>query len=89
MEEGEFYAIETFGSTGRGLVVEDLECSHYMKDFHAPHVPLRLPRAKKLLGHITKTFGTLAFCRRWLEREDGGSYTVNGNDVSLHIYLNS
>lgn len=23
MEEGEFYAIETFGSTGRGMVVED------------------------------------------------------------------
>ena len=27
------------------------------------------PRAKKLLAHINKTFGTLAFCRRWLERE--------------------
>ena len=25
MEEGEFYAIETFGSTGRGHVREDLE----------------------------------------------------------------
>eukprot|EP00357_Protocruzia_adherens_P036078 CAMPEP_0115044612 /NCGR_PEP_ID=MMETSP0216-20121206/47617_1 /TAXON_ID=223996 /ORGANISM="Protocruzia adherens, Strain Boccale" /LENGTH=31 /DNA_ID= /DNA_START= /DNA_END= /DNA_ORIENTATION= len=31
MEEGEYYAIETFGSTGKGYVVEDLECSHYMK----------------------------------------------------------
>ena len=31
MEEGEFYAIETFGSTGRGYVLEDMECSHYMK----------------------------------------------------------
>merc|ERR1712167_35153 len=57
MEEGEFYAIETFGSTGRGHVVEDLECSHYMKNFHAPHVPLRMPRAKKLLSHINKTLG--------------------------------
>jgi hypothetical protein len=28
---GEFYAIETFGSTGRGWVVEEGECSHYMK----------------------------------------------------------
>ena len=28
---GEFYAIETFGTTGRGWVVEDGECSHYMK----------------------------------------------------------
>lgn len=86
MEEGEFYAIETFGSTGRGYVVEDLECSHYMKNFDAPHVPLRLPSAKKLLNHINKTFGTLAFCRRWLERDDGGSYTVNGFGVSDLFY---
>lgn len=81
MEEGEFYAIETFGTTGRGFVHEEGECSHYMKDFNAPHVPLRLPRAKKLFSHISKTFGTLAFCRRWLEREDGGSFTVNGRTV--------
>jgi hypothetical protein len=33
MEEGELYAIETFGSTGKGLVVEDMECSHYAKNF--------------------------------------------------------
>ena len=87
MEEGEFYAIETFGSTGRGWVVEEGECSHYMKDFHAPHVPLRLPRAKKLLSHISKTYGTLAFCRRWLEREDGGSFTVNGRTGKQENYL--
>ena len=54
MEEGEFYAIETFGSTGRGYVHEDLECSHYMKEFHAGHVPLRLQRAKQLLATIDK-----------------------------------
>ena len=87
MEEGEFYAIETFGSTGRGWVVEEGECSHYMKDFHAPHVPLRLPKAKKLLSHISKTFGTLAFCRRWLERDDGGSFTVNGRTGKQENYL--
>jgi len=78
MEEGEFYAIETFGSTGRGYVVEDMECSHYMKTFNAPHVPLKMASSKKLLAHINKTFGTLAFCRRWLDREDGGSFTTNG-----------
>ena len=33
MKEGELFAIETFGSTGKGFVNEDLECSHYMKDF--------------------------------------------------------
>jgi methionyl aminopeptidase len=41
MEEGEFYAIETFGSTGKGWVNEDLECSHYMKNPDAARVPLR------------------------------------------------
>ena len=78
MEELELYAIETFGSTGRGEVTEDLECSHYMRNFDLDFAPLRLPRAKQLLGHINKTFGTLAFCRRWLERPDGGSTAVNG-----------
>jgi methionyl aminopeptidase len=87
MEEHELYAIETFGSTGRGYVIEDLECSHYMKRFDAPHVPLRMTSSKKLLSHITKTFGTLAFCRRWLEREDGGSATVNGTTGKQEKYM--
>ena len=41
MEEGESFAIETFGSTGRGHVIEEGECSHYAKVVDAPHVPLR------------------------------------------------
>lgn len=42
MEENEFYAIETFGSTGRGHVHDDMDVSHYMKNFDAPSfVPLR------------------------------------------------
>lgn len=68
MEEGEYFAIETFGSTGKGYVREDGEVSHYMKSFDAGHVPLRLPRAKALLATIDKNFGTLAFCRRYLDR---------------------
>ncbi|KAJ3671774.1 hypothetical protein LUZ60_007853 [Juncus effusus] len=68
MEEGEFYAIETFGSTGKGFVREDLECSIYMKDFEAGHIPLRLQKAKTLLNTINKNFSTLAFCRRYLDR---------------------
>ncbi|CAN1847941.1 Methionine aminopeptidase 2 [Linum perenne] len=68
MEEGEFYAIETFGSTGKGYVREDLECSHYMKTFDVGHVPLRMARSKQLLATIDKNFSTLAFCRRYLDR---------------------
>lgn len=33
MEEGEQYAIETFATTGKGIVWEEGECSHYMKRF--------------------------------------------------------
>lgn len=43
---------------------EDLETSHYMKNFDVGHVPLRLPRAKALLNVIDRNFGTLAFCKR-------------------------
>lgn len=49
---------------GKGYVREDLEVSHYMKNFDVGHVPLRLPRAKALLATIDRHFGTLAFCRR-------------------------
>ncbi len=58
-------------------------------EFNAPHVPLKLPRSKKLLAHINKTFGTLAFCRKWLERDDGGSFTVNGNNGKQEQYYSS
>lgn len=53
---------------GKGYVRDDLECSHYMKDFDAGHIPLRLPRAKLLLATINKNFSTLAFCKRYLDR---------------------
>eukprot|EP00756_Hemistasia_phaeocysticola_P021598 Hpha_TRINITY_DN15783_c3_g8::TRINITY_DN15783_c3_g8_i2::g.38264::m.38264/K01265/map; methionyl aminopeptidase len=69
MEEGEVYAIETFGSTGRGHVNEEGECSHYMFNFdnHAK-APIRNQKAKQLYGAIKKHFGTLAFCRKWLDQ---------------------
>ena len=39
-----------------------------MKNYDVGHVPLRLPRAKALLATIDREFGTLAFCRRFLDR---------------------
>lgn len=67
MEEGEFYAIETFGSTGKGVVDQIGECSHYMRVPEASANTVRNPAAQKLLKHIEKHHSTLAFCRRWLE----------------------
>eukprot|EP00466_Bigelowiella_natans_P019015 jgi/Bigna1/52029/estExt_Genewise1Plus.C_50013 len=76
MEEGEMYAIETFGSTGKGYVHEDMACSHYMKNFDAPFRQLRSRKSKQLLTHIDKNFGTLAFCRRWLEDQGQKGYLM-------------
>lgn len=81
MEENEFYAIETFGSTGRGVVHDDMECSHYMKNFDAPYAALRLQSSKQLLGLINKNFGTLAFCKRWLDRAGATKYQMALKDL--------
>lgn len=81
MEEGEYFAIETFGSTGRGRVVESGECSHYAKIIDAPRVPLRLTSAKSLLKSIGSNFGTLPFCRRYLDRVGETKYLLALNHL--------
>lgn len=81
MEEGEHFAIETFGSTGRGHVIEEGECSHYAKVVDAPHVPLRLTSAKSLLKTINREFGTLPFCRRYLDRAGETKYLLALNNL--------
>jgi len=70
MEENEVYAIETFGSTGKGYVHDDMETSHYMIEYnHFDHPPqVRTPGARKFYHTLKKEFGTLAFCRRWIDR---------------------
>lgn len=69
IEEGDFLAIETFGSTGKGLVMDDSPVSHYMMTpgYHASQVRGGA-KAKELLNFIAKNYGTLAFARRWLDQ---------------------
>ncbi|KAK9448430.1 peptidase M24, structural domain-containing protein [Limtongia smithiae] len=81
MEEGETFAIETFGSTGKGYVRAEGECSHYAKRVDAGHVPLRLNKAKSLLHAIDKNFGTLPFCRRYLDRVGEDKYVFALNNL--------
>jgi methionyl aminopeptidase len=102
MEEGEVYAIETFGSTGKGkqkplflslrhllttrtfpfagYVRDDLETSHYAR---MPDVsgPLRVASAKSLLRSIDRNFGTLPFCRRYLDRLGHEKYLLGLNNL--------
>jgi len=81
MEEGELFAVETFGSTGRGVVYEDLECSHYMINPENVNKPIRHDKAKHLLGHIQKNFSTLAFCRKWLDRQGQNRHIMGLNQL--------
>ena len=76
MEEGEYCAIETFGSTGRGYVMDSGECSHYARKVHVPSVPLRVSSARPLLYTISKNFGSLPFCRRYLDRLGEKNYLL-------------
>jgi methionine aminopeptidase type II len=70
MEEGELYAIETFGSTGKGYIFEEGECSHYMLNYHVPeNIKIKHDKARNLHNYIKKNYSTLAFCRKWLEQE--------------------
>lgn len=81
MEEGEVFAIETFGSTGRGYVNDDLETSHYALRPDAPNVPLRVSSARSLLNVIKKNFGTIPWCRRYLDRLGQEKYLLGLNNL--------
>jgi len=41
----------------------------------------RLARSKKLLSLINKNFGTLAFCRRWIDRLGETKYLMSLKDL--------
>lgn len=81
MEEGDVFAIETFGSTGNGYVRDQGEVSHYALMADAPKVDLRLSSAKSLLNTIKKNFGTLPFCRRYLDRIGCDKYLLGLNHL--------
>ncbi|KAI0537162.1 peptidase M24, structural domain-containing protein [Xylaria digitata] len=81
MEEGDVFAIETFGSTGKGYVDDQGEVSHYALRGDAPKVDLRLTSAKSLLNVIKKNFGTIPFCRRYLDRLGQDKYLLGLNNL--------
>ncbi|KAI0165128.1 peptidase M24, structural domain-containing protein [Hypoxylon sp. FL1284] len=82
MEEGDVFAIETFGSTGTGRVYDHGEVSHYALRRDAPRNPeLRLSSARSLLSAIRKNFGTIPFCRRYLDRIGQEKYLLGLNTL--------
>ncbi|RLV96589.1 Methionine aminopeptidase 2 [Spathaspora sp. JA1] len=81
MEEGETFAIETFGSTGNGYVLTEGECSHYAYNKEAESIRAPSERAKVLLDNIKSNFGTLPWCRRYLERAGEDKYLFALNQL--------
>ncbi|KAL2197887.1 peptidase M24, structural domain-containing protein [Corynascus similis CBS 632.67] len=80
MEEGEVFAIETFGSTGRGYIVDDVGVYGYGLNHDAPlNVPVSMASAKRLHKTIRENFGTIVFCRRYLERLGVEKYLAGMN----------
>lgn len=100
MEEGEVFAIETFGSTGRGVLHDDVgpqflfqSCSMelrsnsqqvgiygYGRNEDVSSANVRLSSAKSLLKTIDANFGSLVFCRRYLERLGVKNYHLGVSD---------
>jgi methionyl aminopeptidase len=68
MEEGDVFAIETFGSTGKGRALDDIGVYGYSRNEHASASDLHYASAKTLLKTIDENFGTIPFSRRYLER---------------------
>ncbi|ODV70436.1 methionine aminopeptidase 2 [Hyphopichia burtonii NRRL Y-1933] len=81
MEEGETFAIETFGSTGNGYVVGSGECSHYALIPEAQNLKAPTDRSKSLMESIKTNFGTLPWCRRYLERTGEDKYLLALNQL--------
>ncbi|KAJ1679897.1 Methionine aminopeptidase 2, partial [Spiromyces aspiralis] len=88
MEEGELFAIETFGTTGRGWLVDEGPCSHYSLNWDHDAATLnklvngcKVTKAKSLYNTIQNNFGTIPFCRRYLDRLGETKYLLGLKDL--------
>ncbi|KAF3208337.1 hypothetical protein TWF106_011440 [Orbilia oligospora] len=85
MEEGEIFAIETFGSTGRGYTRDDVGIYGYGLNHDAPlTTSLPLASAKRLHKTIREHFSTIVFCRRYLDRLGLDRYLAGMNCLVQH-----
>jgi len=64
LKEGDVIAIEPFGTTGSGRVIEVPPTLIFM---YLRDRTVRLPGARRLLAHIKREYKTLPFAYRWLQ----------------------
>lgn len=77
MNVGEQFAIEIFTTTGTGIAQPDttLPITHYMQKSQG-FSNLKLKSSKLLKNFIDKTYKTLPFCSRWLDKAFKNNYKI-------------
>ena len=68
VDADEFYAVETFATTGTGLTYEDNDnCSHFMIDYNKEIKKCDIPNnCNQMYKYIINNYYTLAFTDRWI-----------------------
>lgn len=89
MEEGEVFAIETFGSTGKACVRDDIGVYGYGRNEDVSTAGLHHATAKSLLKTIDENFGTLVFSRRYLEHLGVKNYHLGMKSLISHGIIES
>lgn len=84
MEEGDIFAIETFGSTGRGSTREDVGVYGYGRNEDVSAAGLHHASARALLKTIDENFGSIVFSRRSLERAGARNYHLGMRTLVAH-----
>jgi methionyl aminopeptidase len=90
MNESEFYAVEPFITTGKGISILREPKSHYMlnKDFINinENINTKLKKEEQyILSLIKNNYSSMPFCQKWLSEL---FYSINNNDNNINQNLN-
>ena len=87
VKSDEFYAVETFATTGTGETYEDNnDCSHFMINYKKKNIVKG--NVKEFYKLLYEYFNTLAFCDRWLIDKELKKKKEKLNKNNIDKYLN-
>ncbi|KAL1599805.1 hypothetical protein SLS60_007610 [Paraconiothyrium brasiliense] len=89
MEEGDIFAIETFGTTGKGRMMDDVGIYGYGRNQNVNTAGLHHASARSLLKTIDANFGTIVFAKRYLERIGAKNYHLGMRSLVQHGVVES
>ncbi|KAL0234015.1 hypothetical protein PCE1_002518 [Barthelona sp. PCE] len=88
MLEGETYALETFASTGLGVVDHDGPSSHFMINFAKFNEPINNRKERDLMAVLKNQFSSLAWCHRWLKQIGTTKYMPTLRNLIRNNFVN-